>query len=310
MSPQKSITPRAWTEMLLLAAIWGASFVSIRMALDEIGPLWAVAHRVGWAAVALWAAVLVMGLRVPHDPRIWGAFLVMGLLNNVIPFGLMAWGQLHIESGLTSILNAATAIFGVIAAAIFFADERITLRKAIGVLLGFAGVATAIGLENLAQFDLRSLAQLAVIGGTVSYALASVWARKTLSGQPPQVAAAGMVTGATLIMLPAAWILEGPIDLSLAPRTWAAIGYYALLGTALAYLLYYRVLGMAGSGNLMLVTLLIPPFAILLGALVLGETLRPAAYAGFALLAGGLLILNGRIWRPRRRSARQGATST
>lgn len=296
--------------MLLLAAIWGASFVSIRIALDEIGPLWVVTHRVGWAMLALWGAVVVMRLPVPRDPRVWGAFLVMGLLNNVIPFGLMAWGQLHIESGLTSILNAATAIFGVITAAVFFADERITPRKMAGVMLGFAGVATAIGLENLSRFDLRSLAQLAVIGGTVSYALASVWARRTLSGQPPQVAAAGMVTGSTLILLPVAWSVEGPLDVTLAPRTWVAIGYYALLGTALAYLLYYRVLGMAGSGNLMLVTLLIPPFAIVLGALLLGETLRPAAYAGFALLAVGLLILNGRIWRPRHRSARQESTST
>ncbi|QFT59835.1 putative DMT superfamily transporter inner membrane protein [Sulfitobacter sp. THAF37] len=295
--------------MLLLAAIWGASFVSTRVSLDEIGPLWAVAHRVGWAMLALWGAVWLMRLKLPRDPRVWGAFLVMGVLNNVVPFGLMAWGQLHIESGLTSILNAATAIFGVIAAAVFFADERITLRKAVGVMTGFAGVATAIGLENLARLDLRSLAQLAVIGGTVSYALASVWARKMLSEQPPQVAAAGMVTGATLIMLPAAWIVEGPVDLTLAPRTWAAIAHYALLGTALAYLLYYRVLGMAGSGNLMLVTLLIPPFAIVLGAVLLNEALRPAAYAGFALLAVGLLILNGRIWRPRHRSAKEGRTS-
>ncbi|NNK16450.1 MAG: DMT family transporter [Sulfitobacter sp.] len=283
--------------MLLLAAIWGASFVSIRIALDEVGPMTAVVHRVGWAAMALWVVVLLMRLPIPRDPRIWGAFLGMGLLNNVIPFGLMAWGQLYIESGLTSILNAATAIFGVITAAIFFADEKITSRKALGVLLGFAGVATAIGLENLRNFDIRSLAQLAVIGGTISYALASVWARKTLSGQPPQVAAAGMVAGATLVILPLAWWIEGPITLDLQPRTMAAVGYYAILGTALAYLLYYRVLAMAGSGNLMLVTLLIPPFGIVLGALLLDEALRPAAYGGFALLALGLSVLDGRIWR-------------
>lgn len=283
--------------MLLLAMIWGASFVSIRIALDEVGPMTAVAHRVGWAMVALWIAVLAMRLPLPRDPKIWVGFLGMGLLNNVIPFGLMAWGQLHIESGLTSILNAATAIFGVIVAAVFFADERVTARKAIGVALGFAGVATAIGLENLRNFDIRSLAQLAVIGGTISYALASVWARKRLGTQPPQVAAAGMVTGATLIMLPLAWIVEGPITLELQPRTYLAIGYYALIATALAYLLYYRVLAMAGSGNLMLVTLLIPPFAIVLGAVLLNETLRPAAYFGFALLALGLLVLDGRIWR-------------
>jgi drug/metabolite transporter (DMT)-like permease len=294
---QKSISTRAWTEMLLLAAIWGASFVSIRVALDEVGPMTAVVHRVGWAAIVLWGVVLLMRLPMPRDPRIWGAFLGMGLLNNVIPFGLMAWGQLYIESGLTSILNAATAIFGVITAAIFFADEKITSRKALGVLLGFAGVATAIGLENLRNFDIRSLAQLAVIGGTISYALASVWARKTLSGQPPQVAAAGMVTGATLAILPLAWWIEGPVTLDLQPRTMAAIGYYAILGTALAYLLYYRVLAMAGSGNLMLVTLLIPPFGIVLGAFLLDEALRPAAYGGFALLALGLSVLDGRIWR-------------
>lgn len=309
MSTQQSISTRAWAEMLLLAAIWGASFVSIRVALDEIGPLWVVTHRVAWAMLVLWAAVWVMRLKLPRDLRTWGAFLAMGLLNNVIPFGLMAWGQLHIESGLTSILNAATAIFGVLAAAVFFADERITPRKAIGVTLGFAGVATAIGLDNLRHFDLRSVAQLAVILGTVSYALASVWARRMLAGQPPQVAAAGMVTGATLILFPLATVIEGPVDMTLQPRTWAAIGYVALLGTALAYLLYYRVLAMAGSGNLMLVTLLIPPFAIVLGAAILNETLRPAAYAGFALLATGLLILDGHIWRLLRRSARQGPKS-
>ncbi|MFY0648267.1 DMT family transporter [Sulfitobacter geojensis] len=297
MSTQKSISSRAWAEMLLLAAIWGASFLSIRIALDEVGPLTAVAHRVGWAALALWVVVWLMRLPVPRDPKIWLGFLGMGVLNNVIPFALMSWGQLHIETGLTSILNAATAIFGVIMAALFFADERITARKAIGVGLGFAGVAMAIGLENLRSFDLRSLAQLAVIGGTISYALASVWARKRLAGQPPQVAAAGMVTGSTLIMLPLAWMVEGPLTLNLQTDTMVAIGYYALIGTALAYLLYYRVLAMAGSGNLMLVTLLIPPFAIVLGGLVLHETLRASAYGGFALLALGLLVLDGRVWR-------------
>jgi drug/metabolite transporter (DMT)-like permease len=301
---QKSISTRAWLEMTLLAALWGASFVSIRIALDEVGPLTAVAHRTLWAMLALWAAVWVMRLPLPRDAATWRGFLVMGLLNNVIPFGLMAWGQLHIPSGLTSILNAATAIFGVLTAAFFFADERITPRKALGVALGFAGVATAIGLENLLAFDITSLAQLAVIGGTLSYALASVWARKRLGGQPPQVAAAGMVSGATLIILPLAWAVEGPLTLDLAPRTLAAIAYYALAATALAYLLYYRVLAMAGSGNLMLVTLLIPPFAIGLGAFLLEESLRPAAYAGFALLALGLLILDGRIWRLLKGSAR------
>ena len=306
MNIQKSISTRAWGELCLLALIWGASFLCVAIALEEIGPLTVVAHRVGWAMVALWGVVLVMRLPLPRNPRIWGAFVVMGVLNNVIPFGLMAWGQLHIESGLTSIFNAATAIFGVLMATLFFADERLTARKALGVTLGFAGVAVAIGVENLRDFDIRSLAQLAILGGTLSYALASIWARKKLSGQPPQVAAAGMVTGATLVIIPLAWWIEGPLTLNLAPRTGMAIAYYALVGTALAYLLYYRVLAMAGSSNLMLVTLLIPPVAIVLGAWVLDEALHPAAYTGFALLALGLLVLDGRIWRLGQGSARTG----
>ncbi|MFG6500291.1 DMT family transporter [Sulfitobacter sp. 1A13191] len=310
MITQKTIPPRAWIEMGFLALLWGASFVAVRVALDEIGPLTSVAHRVFWAMLVLWAAVATMRLPLPRDPRIWAAFLLMGLLNNVIPFSLMAWGQLHIPSGLTSILNAATAIFGVLAAAIFLADERITPRKAIGVCLGFAGVSTAIGLENLTNFDLGSLAQLAVLGGAMSYAMAGVCARKLLPGQPPQLAAAGMLTGATLVMLPAAWIVEGPLTLDLAPATLVAIAYYALAATALAYLLYYRVLGMAGSSNLMLVTLLVAPVAILLGAWLRDETLRPAAYGGFALLALGLLVLDGRIWRLVKHWGSQGKRST
>lgn len=294
--------------MILLALIWGCSFLAIRTALDEVTPLTSVAHRTLWAMLVLWGVVAVMRLPVPRAPKVWIGFLGMGLLNNVIPFGLMAWGQLHIETGLTSILNASTAIFGVIAAALFLADERLTPRKAIGVALGFFGVATAIGLENFRNFDLRSLAQLAIIAGTICYALAGVWARHFLSGLPPQVAAAGMLTGSTLITVPLAWMIDGPITLDLQPVTLLAIGYYSLIATAGAYLLYYRVLALAGSGNLALVTLLIAPVAIVLGAVVRGEVLSPHAFAGFALLALGLAILDGRIWVALRRGVDRART--
>ncbi len=291
---QKTISPRAWGELILLSLIWGASFLSIRIALDELPPLTTVAHRVGWAMLILWAYVLIRRLPVPKDSKVWFGFLGMGVLNNVIPFSLMAWGQLHIETGLTSILNASTAVFGVLVVAVFFEDERLTARRLIGVIIGFLGVATAIGLSSLAQFDLRSWGQLAVLGGTLSYALASVWGRKRLTGLTPQVAAAGMVTASTLIMVPMAYLIDGPFTFDLQMRTWGAIGYYAVIATAFAYLLYYRVMAMAGSGNLMLCTLLVAPVAIILGAVVLGETLKPQAYAGFALLAIGLLILNSK----------------
>ncbi|WGH78335.1 DMT family transporter [Jannaschia ovalis] len=290
----RDMTLRAWAEMGLLALIWGASFLSIRVALDELPFVTLVAWRVAPAALVLWALVLIRGLSLPRTPRVWAALLVMGLLNNVIPFSLMAWGQQFIETGLTAILNAGTAIFGVAAAAIFLADERLTPRRTIGVALGFLGVATAIGLRELLALDLRSLAQLAVVGGTVSYALAGVWARKQLAGLAPQVQAAGMLTGSTLVMVPAALLIDGPA-LPALPATWAAIGYVSIVATALAYLLYFRVLAMAGSGNLMLVTLLVAPVAILLGAGLRGETLAPSVYAGFALLALGLAVLDGRI---------------
>ena len=296
---QKNLSARAWGELILLSAIWGGSFLSIRIALDEIGPLTVVVHRVGWAALALWLVIAARRLPLPREPRIWGAFAVMGLLNNLLPFALMAWGQIHISTGLTSILNASTAIWGVLVAALVFADERLSPRRAAGVALGFAGVVAAIGWRALVEIDVRSLAQVAVLAGALSYALAGAWARATLGGLRPEVAAAGMLTASTLMALPLAWAVEGRPSLALAPATWGAIAYYALAGTALAYLLYYRVLAMAGSGNLMLCTLMIPPVAIALGALVRGEELRGAAYGGFALLAAGLVVLDGRLL-PRR----------
>jgi drug/metabolite transporter (DMT)-like permease len=292
MNTQKTLSATAWGELLLLGLIWGGSFLATRVVLDEVPVVTTVLHRTGWASLVLCAFVAAQRLPLPRNPRIWGAFFIMGLLNNVIPFGLMTWGQLYIESGLTSILNATTAIFGVIVAAMVFRDERLTLGKTIGVTLGFFGVVMAIGLSNLTSFDLRSTAQIAVLGGTLSYALAASWARRQLSGVPPQVAAAGMLCGSTLILLPTALIIDGPISLDLGLRTWGAIAYLTLIATAGAYLLYYRVLAMAGSGNLMLVTLVIPPVAIVLGALVLDEALKPQAFGGFALLTLGLLILN------------------
>ena len=289
------LSPRTWTELTLLALIWGGSFLAIRVALDEIGVLSSVAHRVLWAALALWIVVIAKRLPVPRTPKVWAAFLVMGLLNNAIPFSLMAWGQLHIETGLTAILNAATAIWGVLVAALVFSDERLSLQRLAGVVVGFLGVATAIGLGALTALDLRSLAQIAVIGGTFSYALAGSWARARLTRQPPLVAAAGMLTASCLILLPLAHFTEGPLPLDLSPRTWIAIAYYALASTALAYVLYYRILAAAGAGNLLLVTLMIPPVAILLGAWARAETLTSTAYLGFALLALGLLIIDGRL---------------
>ncbi len=299
---ENGIPFRTWIDLALLALLWGGSFLAIREALDEIGFLSSVAHRVIWASILLWIIVAVRRLAVPRSLRAWAAFFVMGCLNNVIPFSLMAWGQLSIESGLTAILNAATAVWGVLVAALFFADERLTVRRVVGVAIGFLGVATVIGLQNLASLELRSLAQLAVIGGTISYAFAGCWARAMLPDQPPLVAAAGMLTCSGLVVLPLSWVAEGPLEFDLSPSTWAAIAYYALAATAAAYVLYYRILAAAGAGNLLLVTLMIPPIAILLGSWTRDETLASGAYLGFALLGAGLLVLDGRIGNVARNS--------
>ncbi len=292
MNNQKTLTPRAWFELTLLGLIWGASFLSIRIALDEIPVMTLVFHRVFWASLVLWIYIWARRLPVPKSPRIWGAFLIMGLLNNVLPFSLMAWGQLYVETGLTSILNAATAIFGVLAAAMFFPDERLSKYRLVGVLLGFSGVSVALGLRNFSTLNPSSLGQLAIVLGTVCYAGAAVWARKHLSALPPQIAAAGMLSASTLMMIPLMLAVDGMPSPNLTAETWLAIAYFAIIATAGAYLLYYRVLAQAGSGNLMLVTLVIPPVAIVLGALVRGETLSLNALSGFAILAIGLIILS------------------
>ncbi len=189
------LSTRAWAELVLLSVIWGGSFFSIAIALREIGPVTVVLHRVGWAAVLLWLVVAARGLRVPREPRLWGAFLVMGCLNNVIPFTLMSWGQIQIGTGLTSIFNAMTAVFAVLVAAMFLRDEPLSARRLGGVLLGFLGIVVIKGVDRLGALDGEALGTYAVLAGALSYALAGVWARRTLRGQPPVVAAAGMLTG-------------------------------------------------------------------------------------------------------------------
>ena len=299
---QKSMSTRAWVEMTLLALIWGASFLSNKVALTEVGFLTTVAFRVTGACAILWAYVAWRGLNVPRDPRVWGAFFVMGLLNNALPFSLITWGQLTIPSGLAGILNASTAILGVVVAALVFRDERMTLRKGVGVAVGFFGVATALGLSALTDLDLTSLSQLALLAATLSYAVSGAFARLTLAGLPPQIAAAGMLTGSSLIMIPLSLAVEGVPTLHHDGHIWAALAYQAIMSTAVAYLLMYRLIGMVGAGNTSLTTLLVAPIAIVLGALVFNEVLPLRAYAGFALIALGLVILDGRLFQ-RQRSA-------
>ena len=264
------------------------------------------------AAVALWAWIALRRLPLPCDPGLIWRFAVMGVLNNVIPFTLIVWGQSHVPSGLAAILNATTAVFTVLVATFAFADERLTLRKGVAVLLGLAGVATVMGRDAVTALDPASAGQLAILGASLSYAFAATFARSAVKGLRPEVSAAGMLTAATFFIIPAALLTDGVPTLDYRPATWIALGYLAFAASALAYLLYYAVLARAGAGNLSLVTLLIPPFAIALGAAVYQEALSPRAWAGFGLLALGLLILDGRLGLPRshRKKAREVSTAS
>lgn len=299
MTSQKIMTTRAWASMGLLGLIWGGSFLSNRLAIAEAGVATTVALRVGGAAVVLWAFVALARLPVPRERRTWAAFVLMGVLGNVLPFSLITWGQHSIEVGLAAILNASTAIMGVLVAALAFRDEVLTPAKALGVLVGFAGVVVVIGPGALRGFDLTSLAQLAIVGASLSYALSGSFARRAFADVAPEVAAAGMLTGSTLVMVPAALVLDGWPRAAWSPSVWGAILYLAVVASALAYLIFYRLIRQVGAGNASLTTLLVAPVAIVLGALVYGEQLPWRDYLGFALLALGLLVIDGRAFRAR-----------
>ena len=294
-----------WGMLITLSVLWGGSFFFVGAAVRELPSFTIVLARVGIAAVALWAVLVLLRIRMPPAPGLWAAFLGMGLLNNAIPFALFAWGQHHIASGLAAILNATTPLFTVVVAHLLTRDERLTAGKAAGVVLGMAGVVAMLGAELLAGLGTALLAQGACLAAALSYAFAGVFGRRfRRMGVPPLATAAGQVTGSTLLIAPLALLVDRPWMLAMpGAETLGALLGIGLLSTALAYVLYFRILAAAGATNLLLVTFLIPVSAILLGALVLGERLEPRHFLGMALIGAGLAAIDGRIpSRPRRRA--------
>jgi len=221
------------------------------------------------------------------------------LLNNALPFALFGWGQTHIASGLASILNATTPIWGVLVAHVFTQDERMSPRKIVGVALGFGGVALMIGPSLLANVGSDALAQLACIAASLCYAIAAVWARRfRRMGLSPMSVTTGQLSAGALMMMPMAMLVDQPWTQPLPPFTaWAAIAALAIFCTAFGYVLYFRLIDTAGATNALLVTLLVPPFAILFGSLFLAEMLAPHDFAGLALIALGLAAIDGRLLR-------------
>lgn len=292
------LAPRVWAMLGILALLWGTSFLSNRVALQGLGPLSIVAFRTVGSALLLWGVVRWRSLPVPALPGLILPFLVIGAINCALPFSLIAWGQQYIPSGLAGILNAAAAIFGVAVAALVFRDERLTPRRLLGVAIGFCGVILAIGPQVLAGLSLTSAGQFAIIASSLCYAIGAAYTRVLSRGIAPEVAAAGMMTGAACWQVPAMLFFEGVPGFDWSVQVSLALVWLVLACTTTAYLLYFRVLAAAGAGNTSLVTLLIPPIAIVAGALVFGERLTLAEILGFAVIAAGLCILNG--WPARR----------
>ncbi len=287
------MTTRQWGLLGLLAVLWGGAFFFSKVALGELPPFTVVLARFGLAAVALLLVVRVSGHRMPRDRATWGGFVVLGLLNNFIPFSLIAWGQVHITSGLASILNATTPLFtAVVAHAV--GQERLDTHRVAGVLLGLAGVAVLIGPGALRHLGAHTWSELAIVGAAVSYAFAGTYGRR-FRAMPAVVPVAGMLTTSAAMALPIALWVDRPWHFAPSAAVWGALLGLALLSTALGFLLYFKLLSSAGATNVMLVTLLVPVTAMLLGSLVLGEPITLTALAGMALIAAGLLAIDGRL---------------
>jgi drug/metabolite transporter (DMT)-like permease len=293
----ETIPPRAWALLLLLALLWGGSFFFIAVALSEVPPLTLVATRTLLAAVALWTAALAFGLRLPPGRTLLVTLLGMGVLNNAIPFVLIALAQLHLASGVASILNATTPVWGVILGAALGTAGVTRLRMA-GVAAGFAGVVLLMGSEKLAAPGSDSLAVLAMLGATLSYAAAGLWSKRLArDGIPPLLGAAGQCSVSTLLLGALALTVDQPWTLPLpsAPALGALLAL-GLLSTGLAYAIFFRIIAMAGGMNAMLVTFLIPPVAIALGVAVLGEALLARHVAGCVVILAGLALIDGRLF--------------
>ena len=289
----KQMSFAEWILLILLSVLWGGSFFFVEVALRELSPLTLVFCRVGLAAIALTTFVYLCGHKIPLSFKLWQEFAVMGTLNNFIPFSLIVWGQTQIDAGLASILNATTPVFTVVLAHYLTQDEKLTPNRFLGIAFSVGGVIVLIGTETLSGFNLKSLGQIAVLIAACSYGFAGIYGRRFRSIFPA-VTAAGMLICSATMMFPLALIFDRPWSTPNLTTGWAIIGL-SLLSTALAYIIYFRILASAGATNLMLVTFLIPASAIALSVFVLGEPFQRTEFVGMLLIFTGLAAIDGRL---------------
>ena len=300
------MSARNWGLLLLLALLWGSSFLFYKILVAVLPPVTVVLGRLALAAIAMHLWLAAQGQAMPMSGKLWLRFLLLGLLNCSLPFVLIAWAELRISSGLASILNATTPIFMVAVAHWGTDDEKLSTGKAIGIALGIVGVIVLVGPGALRGGG-AFWAELAVITASCSYGFGGVYSRR-FKDMPPLQAATGQMTGATILLIPLSLLIDRPWTLAMPPLdVWAAWLAIALVNTALAYVLYYRMIANVGATYISLVTLLIPPIALLLGAAFLNERVTLQAVAGMAIIALGLAATNESLLR--RRSVRSGPRS-
>ena len=286
-----------WLYLVLLSVLWGGSFFFVGVAVHDVPAFTLVFFRVALAALFLWPIVLMFRLTPPASLSGWWPFAVMAVLNNIIPFTLITVGQRDIASGLASVLNATTPLWTVLIAHALTSDEKLTGNRMVGVLLGVVGVACLMGPQAIAGETSSVVGMVMVIVATISYGFAGLWGRR-LRETPPMVSAACQLTVSALLLLPVALMVDRTWELSLPGPIviWSIIGL-AVLSTAIAYIVFFHILKVSGPTNAMLVTLLIPVSAILLGTLLLNETLLTQHFVGAAIIGSALLIFDGRLLR-------------
>ncbi|PTM60313.1 DMT family transporter [Phreatobacter oligotrophus] len=290
---------RDWSLLIFLSILWGGSFFFVRVALDDLPPLTLVLSRVLIGAAVLAVVIRISGEALPRRPMVWFTLAVMALLNNVIPFSLIFWGQTAIPAGLAAILNATTPLFTVVVMHLFTTDDRASPNKAAGVALGFLGVVVLVGPAALGRLDTPLWAIAACLAATLSYAFSGLWGRRIKAlGISPTITAWAQLSVTTVVMTPIVALVDRPWTLAMPgmPAILAVLAL-AILSTALAYIIFFRLLATAGPSNLLLVTFLIPVSTILLTSLFLGERLAPTHFAGMALIGLGLAAIDGRLWR-------------
>jgi drug/metabolite transporter (DMT)-like permease len=292
--------PRDFAGLVLLGALWGGSFLFIRVAVPALGPFLLAELRVGLAAVALFLFALAAG-RVPEIRHRWRSFLVLGFLNAAVPFSLISAAEIHLTASLAAILNSTTVMFSAIVAAAWIGDV-LTARKAIGIVLGIIGVSVLVGWDPLPLSGGVLLAVAAMLVASLSYALGATYAKRSFSGIPPLGMAIGQLGGAVALLLPLAAV-SIPEE---APSFVVALSMLglALLSTSVAYLIYFRLIENVGPTSTVTVTLLVPVFGLLFGVLLLDEPFGPGTLAGLAIILTSVVLITG-IALPRKKGAVQ-----